>query len=502
MTPMHDGDVPARVDAGTDLRAVPDRLLASWRRSEDYGVPLDVVDPVFAGTRDEDSLFVQCGREVLTALHQTLLNEPLSLMLTDADGLVLNRFSGDTSLLRALDRVHLAPGFAFSEREVGTNGLGLALADRVPTIVRAEQHYNASLCTYTCAAVPVLDPVSGRLEGSVNITTWSRSRSDLLLALAQSAAGNTAALMLARSRGQVSRPTPRGEVFRVERTRLEPGSGTVRSLSRTWTEAVDGAVRALSAGHVAAAVGESGSGRATLLAQALRQARPRERILSVSPPAPEDVQAWLSLWAPEVGKPDTAIVVCDVDALPAWAAAPVYDVLVRAGSTAEGRDTRSSGAPCAPWSLTAERFDDLPGPLAGLVDTVVEIPPLRERPDDVLVLAQHVANRARGRTIDFTPAAERALRSCAWPGNIDQLNRVIHHAATRTDMVDTRHLPAEVLSGSHRRLTRIEAFERDEIVRCLTRPGVTMKESAAELGMSRATLYRKISQYDLHIPRS
>jgi transcriptional regulator of acetoin/glycerol metabolism len=132
---------------------------------------------------------------------------------------------------------------------------------------------------------------------------------------------------------------------------------------------------------------------------------------------------------------------------------------------------------------------------------VIEIPPLRERPDDVLVLAQHAANRARGRTIDFTPAAERALKACAWPGNIDQLNRVIHHAATRTDLIDTRHLPAEVLSGSHRRLTRIEAFERDEIVRCLTRPGVTMRESAAELGMSRATLYRKISQYDLRIPR-
>ena len=137
-------------------------------------------------------------------------------MLTDAEGLVLNRLSGDTALLRALDAVHLAPGFAFSEREAGTNGLGLALADRVPSVVRAEEHYSLSLCTYTCAAVPVLDPVTGRLEGAVNVTTWSRSSSDLLLALAQSAASNTAALMLARSRGARPRPAPRGQVFRVE----------------------------------------------------------------------------------------------------------------------------------------------------------------------------------------------------------------------------------------------------------------------------------------------
>ena len=40
-------------------------------------------------------------------------------------------------------------------------------------------------------------------------------------------------------------------------------------------------------------------------------------------------------------------------------------------------------------------------------------------------------------------------------------------------------------------MSRIETFERDEIVRVLTRPGVTMPDAALELGMSRATIYRK-----------
>ena len=86
-----------------------------------------------------DSLFYECGAQVLADLHRTLADEPVSLMLTDADGLVLNRLSGDPCLLRALDAVHLAPGFAYAERDAGTNGLGLALADRVPTLVRAER---------------------------------------------------------------------------------------------------------------------------------------------------------------------------------------------------------------------------------------------------------------------------------------------------------------------------------------------------------------------------
>ncbi len=111
---------------------VPRRLLASWQRSEGYGVPQDSVEPVFTGTDNLESLFAECGNEVLGELHLTLANEPVSMMLTDSDGVVLSRMSGDHSLLQALDDVHLAPGFAYAERDVGTNGLGLALADRAP----------------------------------------------------------------------------------------------------------------------------------------------------------------------------------------------------------------------------------------------------------------------------------------------------------------------------------------------------------------------------------
>ena len=43
---------------------------------------------------------------------------------------------------------------------------------------------------------------------------------------------------------------------------------------------------------------------------------------------------------------------------------------------------------------------------------------------------------------------------------------------------------------------------RAEIVRCLTEPGATVVRAAAELGIGRATLYRKIAQYDLTVPRA
>jgi transcriptional regulator of acetoin/glycerol metabolism len=481
----------AHVSTGLPPAAAPSkRLLASWQRSEEYGVSLDEVEPTWVGSVASDSLFFECGHEVLTSLFRTLADEPLSLMLTDAEGLVLNRFSGDSSLLRALDRCHLAPGFAFSEREAGTNGLGLALADRTPSLVRADEHYSASLSTYTCAAVPVLDPVGGRLEGCVNITTWSRSSAGLLLALAESAASTTSALMLARSKGRAARPQPRGAVFRVQRARLEPAAGTVRSMSASWTDALDAATAAFRAGRTVATVGEPGSGRATLLGQALRWAHPRIRVLTADVPAAEDVEAWLSLWVPELAKPDTAVVVENVDALPAWAASEL-----RSRATAALADRPSSADGALAWAMTCGDLDLVPAPLAPLVGTVVAVAPLRERPDDVLPLARWAAHQTRMREVDFTPAAERALQAHDWPGNVDELVRVVHEAAGRSETIDVRHLPPAFSAQAGHRLSRMEVLERDEIVRALARDGVSVGDAAADLGMSRATLYRKLRYY-------
>ncbi|RZQ65942.1 GAF domain-containing protein [Amycolatopsis suaedae] len=459
------------------------RLSASWRRSEYYGAPAEVVDPVFSGAVDEESLFFECGQQVLTGLHDSLTDEPVSLMLTDQDGHVLSRLCGDSTLVDALDRTYLAPGFAFSEREVGTNGLGLALADRTPALVRGDEHYCTGLRGYTCAAAPVLDPVSRQLLGSVNLTTWSQRSEGLLVALAQSAAGQTSALMLARGQGLALRPTPRGEVFRVYSA---PSDDDPPVLSGRWHAALAEVEAALADGRPVGVVGEPGVGKAVLLAWALRRRYPHDRILTTRPPDPRDAESWLALWAPELGKDHTSVVAGRVDGLPSWAAAELAG-MVAAGSA-------------RPFTVTARDAAAIPEPLARLLATVVELPPLRHRPDDVLPLAEHLARRSRGRPVRFTPAAVRALRVYHWPDNVEQLRRVVREAAGRSDLVDTRHLPPEVLCGPAHQLTRIEALERDEIARCLAEPGMTVTRAARILGMSRATIYRKIAHYDIPVP--
>jgi hypothetical protein len=490
-------DPAGRGTASGEVDVLRPRVRASWQRSEHYGLSPEDMRPVFTGSVDTASLLYECGHEVLQGLRGTLANEPVSMMITDLDGLVLCRLCDDSSINRSLDQVHLAPGFYFAERNAGTNGLGLALADRAPSLVRADEHYCTALRGYTCAAVPILDPLTGSLAGSVNLTTWSDSSSELLLALAQATAGNTSALMLARGTGRRPRPTPRGEVFRVYADRFEPHEDPHGAVSRGWREAVSTACTALAQGRVVAAVGEPGAGKTALISLARRQTEPRERVLSARSPAPDDVPGWLTLWTPELGKDSTCVIVSGVDTLPAWTAAELARVFRQARRPAGG-----TLRPLQPFAMTARTYSAIPEALAPLVDTVVEVPALRGRTDDVIPLAHHFARLHRGHAVTFTPAAERALTAYDWPENVRQLRRVVREAASRTEVIDTRHLPAEVFTDTarHRHLGRLQELERDEIVRCLTEPDTTVAQAAARLGMSRATIYRKASRYGIRMP--
>jgi sigma-54 dependent transcriptional regulator, acetoin dehydrogenase operon transcriptional activator AcoR len=317
-------------------RATAPRLRASWRRSQQYGVSPDEVDPAFTGSVDKGSLLYECASQVLTGLQSTIAGEPLSLMVADRDGLVLARLCSDSAILRSLDQVHLAPGFYYDERHAGTNGLGLSLADRAPSLVRAADHYCTELRGYTCAAVPVMDP-SGNLAGSINLTTWSTSSSDLLLGLAQAAAGATSALMLARSAGRSMPPPPRGKVFHV--VGGPPDGGTV-------------------------VVGEAGAGKSALAALARRRGSPRQRILLARTPGAADVDAWLELWTPGLRSADPCIIVSGIHRLPAWAAEELAQILA-AVRRSDGRPqpfvltapgSPRSPARCQRWSTPWSRF--------------------------------------------------------------------------------------------------------------------------------------------------
>ena len=121
---------------------------------------------------------------MLREIADLFATEPVSVILCDADGVVLSRRTGDSGLEQHLNRVWLAPGFSYAEQFVGTNGIGTALEARGPAQVFGHEHYVERLEELACAGAPIRHPVTGKVLGVVDLTCWQRDAGPLLVATA------------------------------------------------------------------------------------------------------------------------------------------------------------------------------------------------------------------------------------------------------------------------------------------------------------------------------
>jgi sigma-54 dependent transcriptional regulator, acetoin dehydrogenase operon transcriptional activator AcoR len=100
----------------------------------------------------------------------------------------------------------------------------------------------------------------------------------------------------------------------------------------------------------------------------------------------------------------------------------------------------------------------------------------------------------------FSSDALQTLMGCPWPGNVAELRRTVEGMAARLPgrTVRSADLPAALHSTArHRRLTLMETAERQAIVTALQHCGGNRSRAAAELGIGRTTLYRKMQQHHL-----
>jgi sigma-54 dependent transcriptional regulator, acetoin dehydrogenase operon transcriptional activator AcoR len=134
----------------------------------------------------------------------------------------------------------------------------------------------------------------------------------------------------------------------------------------------------------------------------------------------------------------------------------------------------------------------------------VELPPLRERDEDAVLLARRLLRRHAGERLRLAPDAAQALRRAPWPGNVRQLDLLVRSVAAgrRAGTLGIADLPADLLGGSNRSLTRLEQLELHAIVSALCRAGGNKQRAAADLGISRATLYRRLRTFHLDLDRA
>jgi transcriptional regulator of acetoin/glycerol metabolism len=124
---------------------------------------------------------------------------------------------------------------------------------------------------------------------------------------------------------------------------------------------------------------------------------------------------------------------------------------------------------------------------------------LRHRIEDLEELVPMLLSELTRGEIRMDGEAMRQLSKLPWPGNIAQLRSVLAETVTRqrSGAIGIDKLPAECRSITRRKLTRLEAMERDAIVRSLSENDGSKADAAEALGMSRATIYRKIKDFGI-----
>ncbi|MFL5302392.1 MAG: sigma 54-interacting transcriptional regulator, partial [Anaeromyxobacteraceae bacterium] len=139
----------------------------------------------------------------------------------------------------------------------------------------------------------------------------------------------------------------------------------------------------------------------------------------------------------------------------------------------------------------------------------LDVPPLRQRGDDIVLLARHLLERACAQvqrpTCRLAPAAIAALLASSWPGNVRQLHNVIFRAVTMSDeavldVVDLELAGSRVTAGSDGArgtwAEAVAAFERGLLERLYaTHP--SSRKLAAQLGTSHTMIAKKLRRYGI-----
>lgn len=240
-------------------------------------------------------------------------------------------------------------------------------------------------------------------------------------------------------------------------------------------------------------VGEQGTGKLTMATRLHELLGPDEPI-STHPAGLVSVEGaaeWLSRLRIRLADPRGTVVVRNVEMLDDGVAQSLADMI----------DEHRNPHPLVIATHTLDRGGDRGGLRSRFGDAVLQLQPLRGRRDDIADLVHEILASA-GESTQVRHRAMSALVNFSWPGNFPQLQQIVREAARRArgGPIGIEHLADEVSGGARARrqqLSRIEALEREAIVDALRENHGNRARTAAALGMSRSTFYRRLRQFGL-----
>jgi len=156
-------------------------------------------------------------------------------------------------------------------------------------------------------------------------------------------------------------------------------------------------------------------------------------------------------------------------------------------------------------AVTAGRFrEDL---FHRLGQFQLRVPPLRERPEDIVALAEHFLGLKAPQT-SLAPAAVSALLAHSWPGNVRELRNLVARVAVQSSGPEIQASqisaamsgnPATMRQTASVPVGNLDSMEEQMIIRALERSGGHRGQAADQLGISRRTLSRKLKEYNINV---
>ncbi|MBB5576568.1 MULTISPECIES: helix-turn-helix domain-containing protein [Rhizobium] len=177
------------VYASAQSVAASSTIVASWRRCmtmhrlapEEKRLPVRLSDQEFRLARQQSERLVVEAADELGRLFSTVGRAGCCLLLTDRDGIALER-RGTAGDDQEFQNLGLWTGSVWTEASIGTNGIGTALADdRAVTIVR-DQHFFCSNINLSCTTAPIRDH-RGLMAGALDVSTCREDVNDVTLAI-------------------------------------------------------------------------------------------------------------------------------------------------------------------------------------------------------------------------------------------------------------------------------------------------------------------------------
>jgi transcriptional regulator of acetoin/glycerol metabolism len=175
---------------------VTDVVKSSWTRClnsyaldpQELRRPISVERPDLQARRERLGVLLSIARIEMEALSKLMKHSEYSIMLTDRDGVILSHL-GDTGFSATARRSGFREGVVWSEREMGTNGMGTCLTAGRPVVIHRTDHFLAQNTALTCSAAPIFD-MRGELIAALDISGAATSPQSHTLALVELAAQN------------------------------------------------------------------------------------------------------------------------------------------------------------------------------------------------------------------------------------------------------------------------------------------------------------------------